>query len=44
LHERLAQALRPGGYLVIGSTERVQDAREMGLAPTHPFVYRKSDT
>jgi len=44
LHARLAQALRPGGYLVIGSTERVQDPRDMGLAPTHPFVYRKSDT
>jgi chemotaxis protein methyltransferase CheR len=44
LHQRLAQALRPGGYLVIGSTERVQDPRDMGLTPTHPFVYRKSDT
>jgi chemotaxis protein methyltransferase CheR len=44
LHARLAQALRPGGYLVIGSTERVQDPRDMGLTPTHPFVYRKSDT
>ncbi len=44
LHARLAQALRPGGYLIIGSTERVQDPRDMGLAPTHPFVYRKSDT
>jgi chemotaxis protein methyltransferase CheR len=44
LHERLAQALRPGGYLVIGSTERVQDPRDMGLTPTHPFVYRKSET
>jgi hypothetical protein len=27
---------------VIGSTERVQDPREMGLIPTQPFVYRKS--
>jgi len=42
LHGRLAQALRPGGYLVIGSTERVQDPREMDLVPTHPFVYRKA--
>ncbi len=42
LHARLAQALRPGGYLVIGSTERVQDPREMDLTPTHPFVYRKA--
>jgi chemotaxis protein methyltransferase CheR len=42
LHARLAQALRPGGYLVIGSTERVGDPREIGLVPTHPFVYRKA--
>lgn len=42
LHARLAQSLRPGGYLVIGSTERVQDPRQMELTPTHPFVYRKS--
>jgi chemotaxis protein methyltransferase CheR len=42
LHTRLAEALRPGGYLVIGSTERVQDPRAMGLTPTQPFVYRKN--
>jgi chemotaxis protein methyltransferase CheR len=42
LHKRLAAALRPGGYLVIGSTERVANPAEAGLAPTHPFVYRKS--
>ena len=42
LHERLAASLRPGGYLVIGSTERVQDPRAVDLTPTHPFVYRKS--
>jgi chemotaxis protein methyltransferase CheR len=42
LHARLADALRPGGYLVIGSTERIHEPREMDLVPTHPFVYRKS--
>jgi chemotaxis protein methyltransferase CheR len=42
LHARLAEALRPGGYLVIGSTERIHEPREMSLTPTHPFVYRKS--
>ena len=42
LHARLADALRPGGYLIIGSTERVSEPREMGLVPTHPFTYRKS--
>ena len=41
LHARLAETLRPGGYLVIGATERVANARELGLEPTHPFTYRK---
>lgn len=42
LHERLVQSLRPGGVLMIGSTERVTKPRELGLEPTHPFVYRKA--
>jgi chemotaxis protein methyltransferase CheR len=42
LHERLVQSLRPGGVLMIGSTERVTRPRELGLDPTHPFVYRKA--
>jgi chemotaxis protein methyltransferase CheR len=42
LHERLVASLRPGGYLVIGSTERVSRPRELDLVATHPFTYRKS--
>ena len=42
LHARLARALRPGGVLVIGGTERVTDAPSLGLATIHPFIYRKS--
>jgi chemotaxis protein methyltransferase CheR len=42
LHARLADALRPGGYLVIGATERVSAPQAIGLTPTHPFTYRKS--
>jgi chemotaxis protein methyltransferase CheR len=42
LHARLAEALRPGGYLVIGSTERVSNASAAGLAMEHPFIYRKA--
>jgi chemotaxis protein methyltransferase CheR len=42
LHERLVTSLRPGGYLVIGSTERVSRPRELGLVSTHPFTYRKN--
>ena len=42
LHARLAHALRPGGYLVVGGTERVDDPRSSKLEPAHPFIYRKS--
>jgi chemotaxis protein methyltransferase CheR len=42
LHARLAESLRPGGYLLVGSTERVSNADEIGLTPAHPFTYRKS--
>ncbi len=42
LHRRLARALRPGGYLVVGSTERVAVAAECGLTSPQPFIYRKS--
>lgn len=42
LHARLASALRPGGYLMVGATERVSDAAGLGLRPTHPFIFRKA--
>jgi len=42
LHRRLASSLRPGGYLVVGSTERISDATALGLTLTHPFTYRKA--
>jgi len=42
LHARLASALRPGGFLVIGSTERVSKPAELGLTVEHPFIYRKN--
>jgi len=41
LHARLAQALRPGGVLLVGATERVSDPRAKGLVPVRPFVYRR---
>jgi chemotaxis protein methyltransferase CheR len=41
LHERLAGSLRPGGYLMVGATERVTKPAAIGLEPAHPFVYRK---
>jgi chemotaxis protein methyltransferase CheR len=42
LHGRLAQALRPGGCLVIGGTERVSNPSALGLTPLHPFIFRKA--
>ena len=42
LHARLAESLRPGGFLLVGSTERVSNADEIGLTPAHPFTYRKT--
>jgi chemotaxis protein methyltransferase CheR len=42
VHSRLAEALRPGGYLVIGSTERVSSPSSLGLSMQHPFIYRKA--
>jgi chemotaxis protein methyltransferase CheR len=42
LHASFAHALRPGGILVIGGTERITDAASLGLATIHPFIYRKS--
>jgi chemotaxis protein methyltransferase CheR len=42
LHERLATALAPGGYLVVGTSERVADPRGLGLTSPFHFIYRKS--
>jgi chemotaxis protein methyltransferase CheR len=42
LHARLADALAPGGYLVVGTSERVSDPRTLGLISPFHFIYRKS--
>ena len=41
LHARLAASLRPGGYLVVGATERIADPAALGLSGPLPFTYRK---
>jgi chemotaxis protein methyltransferase CheR len=41
LHRRLVETLRPGGYLVVGASERVAHARELGLTSPFHFIYRK---
>ena len=43
LHARLADALAPGGYLVVGTSERVADTRPRWASrPPFHFIYRKS--
>jgi chemotaxis protein methyltransferase CheR len=42
LHERLVTALAPGGYLVVGTSERVADPRALGLTSPFHFIYRKT--
>jgi chemotaxis protein methyltransferase CheR len=42
LHARLATALRPGGALVVGATERVTEPERLGLEIVAPFTYRKA--
>jgi chemotaxis methyl-accepting protein methylase len=34
--------LRPGGYLVVGATERVSKPADLGLQVAYPFIYRKA--
>jgi chemotaxis protein methyltransferase CheR len=42
LHARLVDALAPGGYLVVGTSERVADPRGLGLESPFHFIYRKA--
>jgi chemotaxis protein methyltransferase CheR len=42
LHARLVTSLAPGGYLVVGTSERVANVRELGLTSPFHFIYRKS--
>ena len=42
LHGRLAAALRVGGRLLVGATERVSEPYHHGLESELPFVYRRA--
>jgi chemotaxis protein methyltransferase CheR len=44
LHARLAAALAPGGYLMVGTSERVTDPRALSLASPHHFIYRRVES
>jgi len=41
VHEMLAKSLRPGGVLLVGATERVAEAAQLGLTCISPFFYQK---
>jgi chemotaxis protein methyltransferase CheR len=43
VHKILADALLPGGMLVLGSTEMIVNPRELNLERVRPFVFRKID-
>jgi chemotaxis protein methyltransferase CheR len=42
VHAKLAAALRRGGYLMVGCTERIDDPDAHDLTLALPFTYRKS--
>jgi chemotaxis protein methyltransferase CheR len=41
VQQMLVRSLRPGGVLLIGATERVPDASDLGLQSMGPFFYKK---
>lgn len=41
VYENLLSALKPGGILFIGSTERIAEHREIGFELVMPFFYKK---
>ena len=41
LYEKFFNALRPGGYLMTGSTEQIFEYKKIGFESAGPFLYRK---
>lgn len=41
LYERFYAAMKPGGYLFVGGTERIADYKTIGFENNIPFFYRK---
>jgi chemotaxis protein methyltransferase CheR len=41
LYEKFLRALRPGGFLMTGSTEQIFDYRKIGFESAGPFLYRR---
>jgi chemotaxis protein methyltransferase CheR len=41
LYKKFVNALRPGGFLLVGSTEQIFDYRKIGFESAGPFLYRR---
>jgi chemotaxis protein methyltransferase CheR len=41
LYKRFYASLKPGGYLFVGGTERINRYSEIGFVSPHPFFYQK---
>ena len=41
MYEKFFNALRPGGYLMTGSTEQIFEYKKIGFESAGPFLYRK---
>lgn len=41
LYERFVKSLKIGGFLFVGSTERIFNYKELGLEVYKPFIYRR---
>jgi chemotaxis protein methyltransferase CheR len=41
LYQNFVNALKPGGILFVGSTERIFNYRKLGLKVIEPFFYQK---
>ncbi len=41
LYKKFSKALRPGGYLLVGSTEQIFDYRKLGFESAGAFLYRR---
>ena len=41
LYQKFFDALKPGGYLLVGSTEQIFEYKSYGFESSKPFLYRK---
>lgn len=44
LYQKFYDALKPGGYLLVGSTERILNFQALGFSTEIPFFYQKAIT